>query len=321
MPEIRRPTVRPHAGLLAVAVALALTLAAPSTALARCHSGSKTTTYDIALHGTHGYRLEFESDAAGRVVLWAERKDRLARYTVGGTIEPHGLKASFGALGGLALHVRHPRRDPFPAEPVLLEGHLVFHGEEGFTSISRRRVRGAVFRRSAADCGRRAAAMTRLAEASDRSSATLVVAAERSSTHSVSVELQASDPPDLEENGGGDFADARLQERREGMRIERAVVLDGPVTASVGAPLGTDPLTGEIFPPPPYHGTATYSGGPGSPAHWDGDLSVSFPGASNVPLTGPGFSALACRGAGFRAVDRCREEIVEFLQQSFLFPL
>jgi hypothetical protein len=319
--SIRRSTVRPQAGLLAIAVALALTLAAPSAALARCHSGSKTTKYDIAVRGTHGYRLEFEGDSMGRVVLWAERKDRLARYTVRGTIEPHGLKASFGALGGLALHVRHPRRDPFPAEPVVLEGRLAFRGEQGFTSISRRRVKGAVFRRPADDCGRRAATMAPLAQVSSQSSATLVAAAEKSPTRSVSVDLQASDPPDLEENGGGDFADARLQERREGMRIERAVILDGPITAGIGAPSGTEPLVGEISAPPPYHGTATYSGGPGIPAHWDGDLSVSFPGASNVPLTGPGFSALVCRGAGFRALDRCQEEVGDFLEGSFVFPL
>jgi hypothetical protein len=131
--------------------------------------------------------------------------------------------------------------------------------------------------------------------------------------------MQASDPPNLEEDGGGDYVDALAQERREGMSIERLVHIAGPSMAGIGKPTSIDPLTGSILAPPPFHGTANYSDS-GSTTLWSGDLSVSFPGASDVPLTGPGFSALACSAIAFRAVEVCREEASDLAEGSLLFP-
>jgi len=48
--------------------------------------------------------------------------------------------------------------------------------------------------------------------------------------------------------------------------------------------------------PEPFAGHALYSSSPDSPPSWTGDLSVGLPGASKVPLTGPGFNAILCRG-------------------------
>jgi hypothetical protein len=301
-------------------VALFVALAAPSAAAevaAGCHPHLEATTYEIGLHGTDGYALRIESDARERVTLGVETRHEFARYTVPGASKLHRLRARFGRLGYIALHIRRPRRDPFPAEPVVLEGRIVFRGEDGFTSISRRRVRGAVFHSSVKRCEGGAPESRALASRSDaHTRVTQVAAVEKGSNRSVAVSVQASDPPNLEEEGGGDFVFALLQETRGRMNIVRGVY--GTAIAGVGNPVGTDPLAGSVSPPLPFRGTASYSRASASPTVWSGDLSVSFPGARNVPLVGPGFSALACSATAFRAVDSCREEVNKLIESSLL---
>jgi hypothetical protein len=53
-----------------------------------------------------------------------------------------------------------------------------------------------------------------------------------------------------------------------------------------------------VTPPAPFSGTASFRRGADGSTTWAGDLAVSFPGKSDVPLTGPTFSAkLACESS------------------------
>jgi hypothetical protein len=56
-------------------------------------------------------------------------------------------------------------------------------------------------------------------------------------------------------------------------------------------------LTGAtIVPPSPFHGTGTYSAASDGTTTWTGPLSVTFPGAPRLSLTGDGFEATLATG-------------------------
>lgn len=61
---------------------------------------------------------------------------------------------------------------------------------------------------------------------------------------------------------------------------------------------GVEPITATVEPPPPFLGSGAFSQSPGQPATWGGSLAVELPGAGAVPLTGPDFAAMLCRGSG-----------------------
>jgi hypothetical protein len=95
---------------------------------------------------------------------------------------------------------------------------------------------------------------------------------------------------------------AETHERREGVRITRSTSgFVGRGSFVISEP-GIKPETVQVELPPPFAGRAVYSHSPSSPAIWTGDLRVDLPGADGIPLTGPGFGAVFCRGM----VDSCR---------------
>jgi hypothetical protein len=321
--EIRRCRVFAHPRGLAFAIGLLLLLTFPSAAAAaRCHFRVATTTYDFALSGTHGYTVFVGSDVGGRITLFARREagDREVEYTVHGVSSRHRLQARFGKLGRIALRVRHPERGPLDVETALLEGHLAFRGEEGFTSVSIHRTTAVAVHRFVRTCrGSLPERMARASRSTEHDPVTVLAAVEKSPNRVIVVALQATNPPNLDDDSG-DFLATILQERREGMKIQRVVSADAP-EADLGLQAGATPFTGSVSPPRPFRGTASFSPGSDSLTTWSGDLSVSFPGAANVPLTGSSFSARACGAAGSRALDECEDDREELIEDSLLFPL
>jgi hypothetical protein len=312
------------AGLATVALlALPATGSASPLAGRECHRQAKSTTYSLSLQGSHGYRINIESFPSGKVVLIAEKANFLAQYAVDGRSDERGLEAQFGRLGRIAVHPRPVRH---AGDFLELEGTIEFHGEEGFTSISLTHARGFVFhplRRTCSDAHSRvplmAAARSDAFAHHSREVRMTVVVGESTPNRAVVMRIESSQPPSREE-GGADFAVAFLEERREGMYIARATILDpqaGTVTAS---PPGTEPLSGNIALPSPFSGAAAFSRASGSATSWSGDLTVSLPGASNVPLTGPGFSSVACNGMETHRLQACEEEAHELAVASFLRP-
>ncbi len=105
------------------------------------------------------------------------------------------------------------------------------------------------------------------------------------------------------------------------MYIKRGVGFDEPIAMVTASPLGAELFNVNVVASNPFSGTGAYSQAPGLTASWSGDLSVSLPGARDVPLTGPGFSAVAC-GDNERTNRReiCEGEIEELYQASLLRP-
>jgi hypothetical protein len=318
--------IRPLALAPVLCVAL-VALTAPATASAGrgCHSQVTSTTYLMELQGSHGYPIKIESFPNGRVALTTEKGNLYADYAVNGRSDERGLEADFGALGRIAVHFHRPGPGVFHSETVRLEGKIEFHGDEGFTSLSLTHAKGAVFRRfkrvCAATRGRvpaRAARASVLKRSASRA-VTTVAAAEHTPSRTVLVRLQSSQPPLLGEDGGGDDAVVILEERRERIYILRIAVLD-PLTEGVTvSPSGAEPLSGSVVLPPPFSGTAAFSRPSGSITSWSGNLTASLPGASNVPLTGPGFTAVACSGKEDTGrLEGCEEELGKLVEASWL---
>lgn len=315
------------ARIAVVCTTLLLVVPAGASADRQCHSQIKATTYELTLRGSNGYQVEIESFRSGKVTLTAQKETGfggfVATYAVKGQSDERGLKADFGQLGRIAVHIRRQRPTRFAVESVRLEGRIEFHGEQGFTSVSLRRARGAVSRTFKRACPGRSSGRQPRASHADISSdggarETGLVAAELTSNRAVSMEVRSGPFS----GGKAIFALVSLEERREGMRIERGTIYSSRLGTVSATPPGTGPLSGNVALPYPFSGTAAFSRDSDSPTSWSGDLAVSMPGAPNVPLTGPGFSAVACSGKEeTNRLERCADEMEDLRGASILFAL
>src|SRR5262249_48033015 len=117
----------------------------------------------MVLRGSHGYRIEIEG--AGRAVdlIAASGSDAEAEYRVTGRVTAHGMKANFGRLGlvkvrfggGTPTHHTHGKgclRESVTIERGTFTGTIRFHGEHGFTSLSRSHAHGTMVRNTSLLC-------------------------------------------------------------------------------------------------------------------------------------------------------------------------
>jgi hypothetical protein len=92
---------------------------------------------------------------------------------------------------------------------------------------------------------------------------------------------------------------ASINERRNGMRIERFILASGRRDDVLQVGDGSDfPASATVSPPDPFRGSAAFQRGAGGENSWSGSLSVPLPGAGRVPLTGPSFSVSLCQEEG-----------------------
>jgi hypothetical protein len=94
---------------------------------------------------------------------------------------------------------------------------------------------------------------------------------------------------------------ATAYERREGVRITRWTGGFFFHNSLVMSKRGKEPETMDVKLPKPFSGRALYSYGLDALPSWTGDLRVDLPGVDGILLTGPGVSAVLCRGR----VDSC----------------
>ena len=98
---------------------------------------------------------------------------------------------------------------------------------------------------------------------------------------------------------------AAAYEKDEGVRTARSTLeFFGPESFAVSR-RGKKPETVRVKLPDPFAGRALHSRSPGSPPSWSGNLEIDLPGADAIPLTGPGFESVFCRGFTFAGVGRC----------------
>jgi hypothetical protein len=249
----------------------------------------------IRLQGSNDYRIQIEgwrvthSHKPGRITVSAHRGDADAFYSVRGKVTRRLLRANLGEFGRIALRF-HPHRGatrrskatlgPADAQaarepsricfvtfkPTLgrFKGTVRFDGENDYTQVRAHSVRGSV------GMGKRHCTS---AKAGKRPFGAALQA--KLGTLSFFAGKIRGDPRPLMLAG-------------EKLRSGRVKILRvAGYYANRGSFRFDSGLTYAHVGPrdPPFFGSADFS----APDEWTGSLSVSFPGAPHVPLTGPGF--------------------------------
>jgi hypothetical protein len=226
-------------------------------------------------------------------------KQAVTAYVARGTVTQHRIAASFGQLGkidvrfrpsGRVVESRPGRRcrgtDRFTSKLGVFVGSVRFSGEKHYVAVRSRRVKGRVRTPLRLHCaslprGVRSDRRARPVPHHTTFNPTFFAATRR---HGVSaVELltlgigRTTLFAAITEEGLGSMA--RIRFALATARSKKAVVINDPVTEAT------------VAPPAPFRGKGTYRAAPDGTTTWTGPLSVSFPGAPRLPLTGEDFEA------------------------------
>ncbi|MFI5025385.1 MAG: hypothetical protein ACHQCI_01350 [Solirubrobacterales bacterium] len=270
--------------------------------------GSFASESRIDLNSQHGYRLVVIGE--GNVVALAVMRDGRPRsatshrprsfsqvltgYVTRGTATPTRIKGSFGSFGSIDVRFRpsgrvvtdDPRRcggrDHFTYRYGTFVGRIRFTGENHYIAVRAHRAKGRVRSPLHLHCRRYVpvplaqrgrstkneslpyAALTAEHREVTASTGLLVL---RSGRRALLLALQ-------EENLG------RMAEVRYGLMLTESNVLrhNEALTAAT------------LSPPRPFHGKGIYHAAPDGTTSWTGSLSIAFPGAPRLPLTGTDFA-------------------------------
>jgi hypothetical protein len=281
---------RGHRNRFAIVAILGLSLLAPLDAAALDSDLKGSAVF--RLEASNGYTiLGFASSerisGRGDIGLIVYRKGATVFYTAPAIVTPTRLEADLGALGRFSAEIvpsgtkksLRSRCDGNvqKVEPSLYRGTFEFHGEGGYTDAVATDVpeyprffldflcpgvsHGEVWGR-----GLPGARLRAFSQHHDRR---------------LWLQLNKNRP------GRPTFFEATLKEVRGEIRVERAVSGRQPATA-----FEYDPLlrTATVELSTPFSGTARFHRQADLAGQWTGNLSVDFPGRTNVPLAGAGFS-------------------------------
>lgn len=236
------------------------------------------------------------------VVIGVRRRHSLATttYIARGVVSPTRLEASFGDLGGIAVRFRPSGRvvrtksrphckgpDHITSRLGAFVGEVRFSGEGGYASVDVHRVKGRVSSPLSLRCAPSVFQHERggsdsIGSSTQSSKLTLLSADWKTALSSTAFAAAAG------------FVDKTLffasSERSEGAVaiVRQAIALAPARTFAFDNALT---LAG-VTPPPPFSGTGTFQAGPDGATSWTGSLAVSFPGAENMPLSGPQFKVV-----------------------------
>jgi hypothetical protein len=243
-----------------------------------------------------GYKFgvsTFGSAVIFEVWRGGEEQGTFTAYLARGVAAPQRLQATFGHFGKVSMRFREPRNRPQSRKKVCRFGNLIlkrrgvfvgnlrFKGENGYLSVRLHRAKGAVVtpagrckfrRRSHPSTSFRElfsiffhpeGVLFAIARDGVDSTSLLALEGKRKSY------LLASD----EETRGKHLAIIRVA----------SLLKQSPLQANTAL------TAARLSPPAPFHGTGRYSAGPDGTNTWSGNLSVNFPGAPRLPLTGPEF--------------------------------
>jgi hypothetical protein len=285
-----------------VALAALLLLAAPvGAASGRAPDGPEPPlgwAYAFELEGSNGFELIAlpgigYGSSSGGILLVARNRFSAATYKAPATVTAETpttatIEADLGALGRISVRLVPTGRQKSvrvgcegkkrtQVEAARYEGTIEFHGEEGFTEVS---ATGApvdyeIFRRITC---------SELESHSGRyypRGASLEIRSPRRGKPALGVSATKLHP------GGRTWVTARTAERRGEIAITRELGVLGRTGAlRYDEDLGAATLR----PPAPFAGQARFDLKTGPASRWTGNLTVDFPGRSDVPLTGPGFA-------------------------------
>jgi hypothetical protein len=280
---------------------------------------------EMQLRSSNGYRLGVFA-AAGTYVSFslAKKVGRgvvYAEYSTDGVVTRDGLRANFGRYGRISVTFHPSSRRPGTRSSCKrrgsieligrFEGTIRLRGERDYSSVSASGAKGTMHRGCKARSRPVPAALPSRRRGA-RDFETSFVAVGRSGVRSATLISEGlfGRPPGEEPPSSKNLTLVEVEEERGRISIERtAIVASRPIASS---PLGTIPVTASLTLPRPFSGVGSYREEANAPASWTGDLQVDLPGAENVPLAGPAFTALLCRGmSGDPELRRCLRETPE----------
>lgn len=226
-------------------------------------------------------------------------KQAVTAYVARGTVTQHRIAASFGRLGKIDVRFRPSGRvvesrpgrhcrgtDHFTSQLGVFVGGVRFSGEKHYVAVRSHRVKGRVRAPLHLHCaslprGVRSNRRARPVPHHTAFNPTFLAATRRHGVSSVELLTLGIGRTTLfaaiTEEGLGSMA--RIRFALATVRSKKAVVLNDPLTKAT------------ITPPPPFRGKGTYRAAPDGTTTWSGPLSISFPGAPRLPLTGEDFEA------------------------------
>lgn len=246
-------------------------------------------SYAFRVEASNGYEIlalanSERADGRGEIVLFVTHgSDSAVIYQAPAQLSATRIDADLGSLASVALDVAPSGRkkklrsgcgdepEVIEYEPWSLGGSFEFRGEERFTEAF-----SAAPRDYTAFFARLVCPATAYGEGSGPG---LPGARFRVRLPGRKLNLQVN----KNQPGSGTGLEASLRERRGAIRIQRSV----EIAAGAGA-FDYDPLlrTATIAPPAPFSGHGTFQRDAAPANRWRGDLTVDFPGRSDVALTG-----------------------------------
>lgn len=237
--------------------------------------------------------------------LLAGLNEAVTGYVARGTVTPTRIVASFGKFGAVDVRFRpsgrvvksHFRRhcrgaDHMTSRLGVFVGNVRFRGEKRFIAVRAHRAKGSVRSPLHLNC---AGGPVRL------SSRTYGARPVRERPDTVPTFLSVGwrhtvDSTELLAFGAGTrtlllVVDQKSLGRMAEVRYALSITPGKALVANEALTSAT------LKPPAPFEGKGIYSAAPDGSRRWSGSLSVVFPGAPRLPLTGDGFRAEL--GAGF----------------------
>jgi hypothetical protein len=253
-------------------------------------AGNGYSLFVLAGPGPEG---EEEEGTIGLFLLRATRMEvARAYYTAPATVTRWTIDADLGALGSVSVsrvltgRTRMVRRGCKPrtrrrVAEERYEGTIEFHGEEGFADVSATAAPSAYVSICVDGEGGGTAPRRR-----NRRRVRLDVEKRRVRRNGVRYELEF----DAVKNwaGGRTALSAELDEQRGEMSIERTIAT---LASSRAMRYDRRLRAAAVRPPAPFAGHARFRRTSRYSGRWTGNLTVDLPGQSDVPVTGPGFSA------------------------------
>ena len=234
----------------------------------------------------------------------------VSTYTARGEASATSIRAGFAGLGRVAVRF-HPsgrvvhsglrsgcgrgaRLPRFATRPGVFRGKVDFEGEGGYTSAHIHSARGEVVVPLSSHCSNRTGRSLRRAVPPSR-----IVPSGPPGPKTTSLEAFWKFPLGLTVFDAGTDGThparyiAAIEQSEGTVAVYRlALALAPSQTFSSDSALSS----ASVAPPAPFSGEGVYrQGAAGGERSWSGSLAVSFPGAEDVPLTGPQFTTQLAR--------------------------
>jgi len=280
-------------GLCLTLVALGALPASAGAEKSVSHNASEFPGYSaiFQLEGSNGYSIEISAysvplEEEEGIAIAVTRKGSAAFYSAPVRMTPTTIYADLGALGKVDLRLNPSGRqrtipvrcsggDTFTYEPGTYEGILEFKGEEGYTKVRETRV--PLRPLMASFCGGGGGSGESI---SGREPGARLRGVSYAHGRILDFQVNKNRP-----SGAPTVFQASLRERRDGIRIYRAV--QGAV-GSAAFRFDRDLRTATLSPPAPFSGSASLGRSRNSVRPvWTGGLTLDFPGRSNLPIAGP----------------------------------